>query len=374
MTKLSTDIYFKQLNGIRFIAVFLVLLDHWLVPILPIPLGHLGVVIFFVLSGFLITRILFLSADEIHETKSSAWPKIIRFIYRRSLRIFPIYFILLFIGLIFNISNFNELWPWLVSYTPNIYMMIKGQWMGTWDHLWSLAVEEQYYLIFPYFILFFNKKNYLRLFIIMIIIGIMSRLYFYFFQTHIMKENMYMINEVNTISVLDPFGIGGFLAYLYHYNLNLCKKLLLNSYMTLITLFIYILSLCLSYSSDYSYDNIYYIVLRTILASVFSFYLIGNSIFSTGSTMNLILENKVIAYLGSISYGIYLYHNLVYNYYHLNGNTIWSYLIKKFPLFDSINSDLLIIKFSINFLFIVGIASFSWFYIEKPINRYKNRL
>ena len=93
MTKLSTDVYFKQLNGIRFIAVFLVLLDHWLVPILPIPLGHLGVVIFFVLSGFLITRILFLNADEIHRTKSSAWPKIFRFIYRRSLRIFPIYFI-----------------------------------------------------------------------------------------------------------------------------------------------------------------------------------------------------------------------------------------------------------------------------------------
>ena len=83
MINSSVDVYFKQLNGIRFIAVFLVLLDHWLVPILPIPLGHLGVVIFFVLSGFLITRILFLNADENKNTQSSAWPKIIRFIYRR---------------------------------------------------------------------------------------------------------------------------------------------------------------------------------------------------------------------------------------------------------------------------------------------------
>jgi peptidoglycan/LPS O-acetylase OafA/YrhL len=56
----SKPVFFEQLNGIRFIAVFLVLIDHWLIPINPFSfLGHLGVVIFFALSGFLITRILF---------------------------------------------------------------------------------------------------------------------------------------------------------------------------------------------------------------------------------------------------------------------------------------------------------------------------
>ena len=374
MTKSSKDIYFKQLNGIRFIAVLLVLLDHWLVPILPIPLGHLGVVIFFVLSGFLITRILFLNADEIQNTRSSAWPKILRFIYRRSLRIFPIYFILLFIGLIFNISNFKELWLWLISYTPNFYIMVKGQWLGTWDHLWSLAVEEQYYLIFPYFILFLNKKNYVRLFFIMLSLGILSRTYFYIYQSHIIKEDMYMINEVNPISVLDAFGIGGFLAYLYHYKSNLFKKILFSHYLTLLTLCFYILSLYLSYRSIYTYDNIYYIVLRTIFASIFSFYLIGNSIILSDNKFNLILENRVIIYLGSISYGIYLYHNLVFNYYHLNGNTIWGFLSKNFTYLNSLNSESIILKFVINFLLLIGIASFSWFFIEKQINRFKNRL
>jgi peptidoglycan/LPS O-acetylase OafA/YrhL len=374
MTKLSTDVYFKQLNGIRFIAVFLVLLDHWLVPILPIPLGHLGVVIFFVLSGFLITRILFLNADEIHRTKSSAWPKIFRFIYRRSLRIFPIYFILLFIGLIFNISNFKELWPWLLSYTPNIYIMIKGQWLGTWDHLWSLAVEEQYYLIFPYFILFINHKKYVYLFIIMISLGILSRSYFYLYQSHVIKENMYMINEVNTISVLDAFGLGGILAFLYHYKFNLFKKIFPNHYMTLVALCFYLFSLYLSYGSNHTYDNIYYIIIRTFLASVFSFYLIGNSIIPNVNKFNFFLENKIIIYLGTISYGIYLYHNLVFNYYHLNGNTIWGFLSNNVTYINSLNSHLLILKFSINFLLLIGIASFSWFYIEKPINKYKNRL
>jgi peptidoglycan/LPS O-acetylase OafA/YrhL len=90
--------------------------------------------------------------------------------------------------------------------------------------------------------------------------------------------------------------------------------------------------------------------------------------------LGVLLENKVVIYLGSISYGIYLYHNLVFNYYHLNGNTIWGFLSNNFSYLNSLNSESILLKFVINFLLLIGIASFSWFYIEKPINRFKNRL
>lgn len=374
MTKSSNDIYFKQLNGIRFIAVFLVLLDHWLVPILPVPLGHLGVVIFFVLSGFLITRILFLNADEIQQTKSSAWPKIIRFIYRRSLRIFPIYFILLFIGLIFNISNFKELWPWLISYTPNIYIMIKGQWLGTWDHLWSLAVEEQYYLIFPYFILFLNKNRYVRLFIIMISLGILSRLIFYLIVPHDSIEKYWMFSYVNPLSAIDCFGMGGLLAYFYHYDYNYLLKIAEKKNLLLITISAVFISLILSNYSVYTYDNIWFSIFERSISAIFAYFLIMNALMERNNYLGVLLENKVVIYLGSISYGIYLYHNIVFNYYHLNGNTIWGFLSNKFSYLNSLNSESSLLKFAINFLLLIGIASFSWFYIEKPINRFKNRL
>lgn len=374
MTKSSNDIYFKQLNGIRFIAVFLVLLDHWLVPILPVPLGHLGVVIFFVLSGFLITRILFLNADEIQQTKSSAWPKIIRFIYRRSLRIFPIYFILLFIGLIFNISNFKELWPWLISYTPNLYIMIKGQWLGTWDHLWSLAVEEQYYLFFPYFILFLSKKNYVRLFIIMISIGILSRMIFYLIVPHDSIEKYWMFSYVNPLSAIDCFGMGGLLAYFYHYDYNYLLKIAEKKNLLLITISAVFISLILSNYSVYTYDNIWFSIFERSISAIFAYFLIMNALMERNNYLGVLLENKVVIYLGSISYGIYLYHNLVFNYYHLNGNTIWGFLSYKFSYLNSLNSESILLKFAINFLLLIGIASFSWFYIEKPINRFKNRL
>jgi len=374
MTKSSNDVYFKQLNGIRFIAVFLVLLDHWLVPILPIPLGHLGVVIFFVLSGFLITRILFLNADEIQQTKSSVWPKIFRFIYRRSLRIFPIYFILLFIGLIFNISNFKELWPWLISYTPNFYIMFKGQWLGTLDHLWSLAVEEQYYLIFPYFILFLTKKNYVRLFIIMISLGIFSRLIFYVIVPHDMIEKYWMFSYVNPLSAIDCFGMGGLLAYFYHYDYHLLLKIAEKKNLLPITLSAVIISLFLSDYSEYTYDNIWFSILERSISAIFAYFLIMNALMERKNYLGKLLENKVVIYLGSISYGIYLYHNLVFNYYHLNGNTIWGFLSSNFTFLNSLNSESILLKFVINFLLLIGLASFSWFYIEKPINRFKNRL
>ena len=374
MTKLSTDVYFKQLNGIRFLAVFLVLLDHWLVPILPIPLGHLGVVIFFVLSGFLITRILFLNADEIHRTKSSAWPKIFRFIYRRSLRIFPIYFILLFIGLIFNISNFKELWPWLVSYTPNIYIMIKGQWLGTWDHLWSLAVEEQYYLIFPYFILFLNKKNYLRLFAIMISLGIFSRLIFYVSMPHDIIEKYWMFSYVNPVSAIDCFGLGGLLAYYYHYDYTYFLKIAQKKYLLTFTMMAVVVTLILSNYSNYTYDNVWFSIFERSISAIFAYYLIMTALLEKNNYLGQLLENSVIVYLGTISYGIYLYHNFVFNYYHLNGNTIWGLLSINLTFLNSLNAELILLKFSINFLLLIGIASFSWFYIEKPINKYKNRL
>lgn len=374
MTKSSNDVYFKQLNGIRFIAVFLVLLDHWLVPVLPIPLGHLGVVIFFVLSGFLITRILFLSADDLQKTKSSVWPKIIRFIYRRSLRIFPIYFILMFIGLIFNISNFNELWPWLVSYTPNLYIMVKGQWLGTWDHLWSLAVEEQYYLIFPYFILFLNKNSYIRLFVSMISLGILSRLFFYMFVPHEAIEKYWMFSYVNPLSAIDCFGMGGLLAYFYHYDYYFLLKMAEKNWLLAITLTVVFISLLLSYNSKYTYDNIWFSIIERSTSAIFAYFLIMNALMERNNYFGQFLENKVVIYLGSISYGIYLYHNLVFNYYHLNGNTIWGFLSNNFIYLNSINFESITLKFAINFLILIGIASFSWYCIEKPINSFKNRL
>jgi peptidoglycan/LPS O-acetylase OafA/YrhL len=345
----NKEIYFEQLNGIRFIAVFLVLLDHWLIPINPFSfLGHLGVVIFFVLSGFLITRILFQNSDDVRINKSSPAVKIIRFIYRRSLRIFPIYFLLLFIGALFSLSNFYEFWPFLLFYIPNFYIILHGTWLGIWDHLWSLAVEEQYYLLFPYFI------------------G--TRLSFFLGATHAMKENNWMWWYVNPLSAVDCFGLGGVLAYLYHYKQAYFQTIRYLKIGLILSLLGFVLVLYLSTITLYPHDNIWSIVYERLLGAILAFFLIALCLRKQPWILSAFLKDKMVSYLGQISYGIYLYHNLVMNYYHDEGNTIWYYLKSYLPNFHLELVNFTIYKFLISFLVLICISSLSWFVIETVFN------
>lgn len=372
---LSKPVYFEQLNGIRFIAVFLVLIDHWLIPINPFSfLGHLGVVMFFVLSGFLITRILFENADSCRINRSSPIVKIVRFIYRRSLRIFPIYFLLLAVGGIFSLSNFSEIAGWLISYTPNFYIILHNRWMGVWDHLWSLAVEEQYYLLFPYFVFFISVAKYPRLLIWMLVMGIGSRLGFYLLASHETKESFWMISYVNPLSAIDSFGLGGILAYLYHYKYENFVKLVSRSYFIPLSLFVFFVVLYLSHKAVYTHDNIWAIVFERFFAGLFSFFLIAQAIGSKSWILGRFLTFTWVSYIGQISYGIYLYHNVVLNYYHEKGNTIIGYLTTLLPNLKLELPNFILLKFVLSLFIVICLASFSWFFIEKPINRFKNRI
>ena len=371
----SKPVYFEQLNGIRFIAVFLVLIDHWLIPINPFSFfGHLGVVMFFVLSGFLITRILFENADSCRANHSSPIVKMVRFIYRRSLRIFPIYFLLLAVGGIFSLSNFSEIAGWLISYTPNFYIILHNRWMGVWDHLWSLAVEEQYYLFFPYFIFFISAAKYPRLLIWMLLIGIGSRLSFFLLASHEVKESFWMISYVNPLAAIDSFGLGGILAYLYHYKNEQFVNLVSRSYFLPISLLAFVGILYFSHVSINTHDNIWAIVFERFFAGFFSFFLIAQAIGSRSWMLGRFLTYSWVSYIGQISYGIYLYHNVVYNYYHEKGNTIIGYLATFLPNLNVELPNFILIKFVLSLIIVIILASFSWFFIEKPINRFKNRI
>lgn len=122
-----------QLDGIRFIAVALVLLAH--LTDTTLPLGELGVTMFFVLSGFLITRILMQSRDKLKNEPGGFKKYIRKFLIRRTIRIFPVYYLCIFILYLLGVPSVREHLGWLVLYATNIYMAINEGWMGSVDHL-----------------------------------------------------------------------------------------------------------------------------------------------------------------------------------------------------------------------------------------------
>ena len=139
--------YSPQLDGLRAVAVAAVAWSHWLPDWqVGLPLGA-GVHLFFVLSGFLITRILLglRSAPD-------AVPAIGRFYVRRGLRLFPAFFLVLGLAVWANVPLARATWPWHATYLSNLFIAAAGQWQGHLSHFWSLAVEEQFYLVWPWLI------------------------------------------------------------------------------------------------------------------------------------------------------------------------------------------------------------------------------
>ena len=191
--------YYQQLNSVRTIAVFMVIVFHW-VPnshSFILPLGSWGVEMFFVLSGFLITKILLESRRDAEINFVSKGVVIRNFILRRSLRIFPIYYLSLFAILFFdraNVSGLKDNLLYFFGYASNFLYFNTQNFNYPMAHFWSLAVEEQFYLIWPWFILFLPWRFVKLYLFISILFGIATR---------VVLSKLFFTNEV-TVEVLTP--------------------------------------------------------------------------------------------------------------------------------------------------------------------------
>ena len=213
--------YNKQIDGLRFIAITGVLLQH-LIPkdfelIKKLPLGA-GVHLFFVISGFLITKILLSNKDKLVSKKGTT--KMLRaFFYKRTLRIFPIYYGLLAFLLIIGFQNVYDVWGWVVSYSVNIYQSLKLPYIGSFNHMWSLAVEEQFYLVWPFLLLFTPRKHTLKVIFFLIIAAILFK------TTYFLMYGPGPAIKTLAISCGDSLGFGALVAYLQLYKPNILNKI-----------------------------------------------------------------------------------------------------------------------------------------------------
>src|ERR1700733_2687606 len=140
-------------DGVRAIAVIFVYVQHSNDLATRFPLGEIGVWSFFVLSGFLIIRILHAAKIKIESGLSSFFREFGRFLGHRTVRIFPIYYLVLAIASLLvlsgkNIEHFTANWAlsyW--TYLTNIQIERANELPGIFTHLWSLSIEEQFYVL-----------------------------------------------------------------------------------------------------------------------------------------------------------------------------------------------------------------------------------
>ncbi len=147
-----------QLDALRALAVAAVAWSHWAPHELHggILWGPYGVKLFFVLSGFLITSILLDCRQA--DSPADAWLALRSFYVRRFLRLMPLYYATLLFAALCNVKPVRETLGWTLSYTANFYFFQRGSWNGVISHFWSLAVEEQFYLVWPLVIMFLPTR------------------------------------------------------------------------------------------------------------------------------------------------------------------------------------------------------------------------
>ena len=340
-------IYIKGINGLRAIAVILVVIYHWLQQCSLVnifPIGRIGVDIFFVISGFLISKILFQEKNN-DDLNFNRKLKIIKnFMIRRTVRIFPIYYILLLFLYITNGVEFRNNIIYYVTYTTNIFFYYTRAWYGMAAHFWSLAVEEQFYLFWPFLLIFINKRYTLKFIIFAIIVGTI----------YSFAINDEMGSNILTLSCINAFGIGALYSYFIIYKPIYAENA---SKIIRILFFPMILLIIL----NYTILKLNYFPLRLIVSVITVNFI---RICLEGKSKNIfyqIMNWKILNFIGILSYGIYLFHNPFTNY--------WRRLLLKMGMQNKI--DNIYLEFMIKFSILILISYLSWIIIEKPFLKLK---
>ncbi|MCK9035146.1 acyltransferase [Haemophilus influenzae] len=352
---MSSIKYRPEIDGLRAIAVISVIIYHlnenWLSG------GFLGVDIFFVISGFLITGIII---TEIQQNSFS----LKQFYTRRIKRIYPAFITVMALvsfiaSVIFIYNDFNKLRKTIelaIAFLSNFYL---GLTQGYFDlsanenpvlHIWSLAVEEQYYLIFPLIlILAYKKFREIKVLFIITLILFFILLATSFVSANFYKEVLHQPNIYYLSNLRFPELLVGSLLAIYH---NLSNKVQLSKQVNNI---LAILSTLLLFSCLFLMNNdIAYIPgITLILPCIFTALIIHTT--SQNNIVKLCLSNKAIVFIGKISYSLYLYHWIFIAFaYYITGE-------------KQINNQSIAIVIVLTIIFSV----LSYYLIEQPIRKSK---
>ena len=343
----------KQIYTLRGIGVILIIIFHWLFEsqMSIISRGPVAVDIFFVLSGFFITRIL-LEGREKSETEGFSKTKVFKFfVLSRALRIFPIYYLTIFFLYIFQHTtdtNIGSNFIYFLTYTSNFYFQDKQSWDGITSHLWSLAVEEQFYLIWPFVVLLPAKRLLPYIFSLFILTGLVTQYYW--------AKTEYDVTMPFTC--FDALGLGALLSWIVMFWQRHLNKVVWALSALVIG--------CLGYFFGTKIVNGAFpfapeIFFAAVAGLVISYVVYIESL--NKPQFLFILNNTFFIFIGKLCYGIYVYHNILPHYL--------TKIMDKFNLYDFLPAFVMkyfnVFFYSVNFALLIFVSWLSWKYIEKPV-------
>ncbi|OSZ80906.1 hypothetical protein CAP36_06605 [Chitinophagaceae bacterium IBVUCB2] len=351
----GTSIHFRGLNGIRALAAFSVIATHIiqsfslfnLQQVQLLETGNYGVTMFFTLSGFLITYLL------LQEKQNFGRVNIRKFYLRRILRIWPLYYLYLLMAVIvfffYDEQLLNSYFIYYIFLLANIPFIYGAHNLVT-GHYWSLGVEEQFYLFWPWVI---GKVNKLIVWVSTFIIVFLV-VKFIFWQIFKETGNPIYYNMIH-ITRFHCMAIGALGAILL-FRKNIFFLKCSTHCITQLILWVIIVMIAVNkFRIAVAVDQ--------EIFSVVSILLIINVALNPKSFLKL--DNAILNYLGKISYGLYIYHPLVIFFFAKLFNAEMNGLSERsriFTLFGSI------------FILTIAISTFSYFFFEKFFLKLKERV
>ena len=360
------------LDGLRAIAILLVFASHSDL----VEFGWVGVQLFFVLSGFLITGILLDMKDSLPAGKYFT-----KFYGRRFLRIFPLYY--------FYLALMAVVAYWLIAadFRPGPMKIFLDQvwyavlyvydffYRAPWfepsqflDHFWSLSVEEQFYIVWPLLLLVVAQRDLKKLFISFIVMGPVFRFLLYIFylegsEIWFFREPFALVIYTLPFSHVDAFVMG---AYISRYSIpDARRQLLLLAFLVPALGFVttYVQTGSIGSLSALGYDLVLGVSYQFIWSYALINYFFALLIYCVVHENVLIrfLELPWLRYLGKISYGMYVYHLAI----------IW--FVDRFFEERMPNRSMYLLEIAVALSITILASTLSYYLLERPILNLKDR-
>lgn len=350
--------YRIQLDGLRAIAVTFTVIHHWIPNAIFwktwFPFGIAGVRLFFVLSGFLITSILLDQRFAIERGRQQRSTSLGHFFLRRVLRLVPAFYLVLLVGAALDLGALRETLHWHLPYLSNFGMIVDGRWLPGISHLWSLAVEEQFYIVWAFAMLWLPRRAIVPAIVLSILAAPTFR------TTGVLLGWSDMAIAFNPIACFDTLGIGALLAVLWRSDVATAlprwREPFLRAALWIGLPLLLATVLGEKLAGESFRRSVSLPIQESAMALVFC-WIVARANVGFSGVVGALLRNPLLVRLGIMSYAVYLFHPIVAIAVVRWFAVGWSY----WP------------KVAFSAFLTLSLAWLSWEFLEAPARRFGRR-